>query len=300
VQLDLRGRLDRVAARIPPLRVALAVQDRYSALRGNQLAAAITLTAFLALFALVLIAVGVVGFVSAGSADVPSRVVDNLGLTGDAATTVTDAIHKAEQSRRVASVVGLIGLLWTGLGVAGALRYAYNSAWHVPGRGVKDRLVGLLWLGGAGVIVAAAFASTASVRWLVPIAAPLVLLLGVALNAMLWLWTSAVLPNRRVRLRALLPAALFGAVALEVLKVVGTLVVPHLVGSSSALYGSIGVVFGMLLWLLVLGRLVVYVAVIEVLSWEKEHGTVDEVVAVPRLPHHQRVGRGEQLEGSKT
>src|SRR2546430_7682392 len=80
VQLDLRGRLDRVAARIPPLRVALAVQDRYSALRGNQLAAAITLTAFLALFALVLIAVAVVGFVSAGSADVPSRVVDNLGL----------------------------------------------------------------------------------------------------------------------------------------------------------------------------------------------------------------------------
>ena len=38
-------RLDRAAARIPPLRVALAVQDRYSALRGNQPAAAITLTA---------------------------------------------------------------------------------------------------------------------------------------------------------------------------------------------------------------------------------------------------------------
>jgi len=56
----------------------------------------------------------------------------------------------------------------------------------------------------------------------------------------------------------------------------------------------------MLLWLLVLGRLVVYVAVIEVLSWEKQHGTVDEVVAVPRLPHHQRVAHGEQLEDSKT
>jgi len=77
-------------------------------------------------------------------------------------------------------------------------------------------------------------------------------------------------------------------------------VVPQLVRSSSALYGSIGVVFGMLLWLLVLGRLVVYVAVIEVLSWEKEHGTVDEIVAVPRLPHHQRVARGEQLKSSKT
>jgi hypothetical protein len=38
VQLDLRGRLDRVAARIPPLRVALAVQDRSQRVaRGEQL-----------------------------------------------------------------------------------------------------------------------------------------------------------------------------------------------------------------------------------------------------------------------
>jgi membrane protein len=296
MQIDLRGRLDRIAARFPPLRVVLAVQDRYSALRGNQLAAAITLTAFLALFALVLIAVAVVGFVAAGSADVPARVVDNLGLSGDAATTVKDAINKAEQSRRVASVVGFVGLLWAGLGVAAALAYAYNSAWHVPGRGLKDRLVALLWMGGSAVIVAAAFAATASVRWLGPIAAPIVLVIGVALNAALWLWTSAILPNRHVHLRALLPAAVFGAVGLEVLKVIGTLVVPHLVRSSSALYGSIGVVFAILLWLLVLGRLVVYVAVIEVLGWERRHGTVDEVVAVPRLPHHQRVAHGEKLE----
>ena len=297
MQIDLRGRLDRIAARFPPLRVFLTVQDRYSELRGNQLAAAITLTAFLALFALVLIAVAVLGFVSAASSDVPARVVDNLGLTGDAATTVTDAIDKAEQSRRVASVVGFVGLLWTGLGVAGALTYAYNTAWHVSGRGLKDRLIALVWMAGTGVIIAAAFAATASVRWLVPIAAPFVLLVGVALNAALWLWTSAILPNRRVHLRALLPAALFGAVGLEVLKVAGEIVVPHLVRSSSALYGSIGVVFAILLWLLVLGRLVVYVAVIEVLGWEREHGTVQEVVTVPRLPRHQRVAHGERIEG---
>jgi membrane protein len=295
VQFDVRGRLERIAARVAPLRVVLTVQDRFSALHGNQLAAAITLTAFLALFPMVLIALAVLGFVSAGSADVPSRIVENLGITGDAARTVTDAVHKAEESRRVASVVGFVGLLWTGLAFASALAYAYNSAWQVRGRGLRDRLVALVWLAGTGVIVSAAFAATLWVRWLGLVVAPLVIVGGVALNAALWMWTSAVLPNRRIGLRALLPAALIGAVALELLKIVGTLVVPHLVRSSSALYGTIGVVFAILLWLLVLGRLVVYVAVIEVMGWERGHGTEREEIAVPRLPGHQRVTVGSDV-----
>jgi membrane protein len=289
MQFDVRGRLDRIAVRVASLRVVLTVQDRFSALHGSQLAAAVTLTAFLALFPMVLIALAVLGFVSAGSADVPSRIVENLGLTGDAAQTVTDAVHKAEESRRVASVVGFAGLLWTGLGFAGALAYTYNSAWHVPGRGLRDRLIALVWLAGTGVIVAAAFAATLSVRWVGVLVAPLLIVGGVVLNAALWMWTSAMLPNRRIGLRALVPAAVIGAVALEVLKIVGTLVVPHLVRSSSALYGTIGVVFAILLWLLVLGRLVVYVAVIEVMGWERGHGTEREEIAVPRLPDAQRV-----------
>jgi uncharacterized BrkB/YihY/UPF0761 family membrane protein len=48
-----------------------------------------------------------------------------------------------------------------------------------------------------------------------------------------------------------------------VLKVLGAYVVPRYVASSSELYGALGAVFALLLWLLVFGRLVVYIAVIE-------------------------------------
>ena len=57
------------------------------------------------------------------------------------------------------------------------------------------------------------------------------------------------------------PGAIVGAVGLEVLKVAGAYVVPLLVAKSSALYGTIGVVFALIAWLWVLGRLVVLVTI---------------------------------------
>lgn len=278
------GRLERLGERWGWLGWALAVHKRYGELYGNQMAAAVTLTAFLTLFPLVLVGIAVIGFLSVGSDDLPERIVENLGLTGRAADTITDAVGTAERSRRLASVVGVVGLLSTGLGLAGAVAYAYNTVWQVQARGLKDRLVGLTWLAGMGVLLAATFAASSVIEWLGGGVTVLVVAAGIALNTALFLWTSWVLPHRRVPLRALLPAAVVGGVALEILKVVGTILVPRLVANSSALYGTIGVVFALLAWLLVFGRLVVYVAVIEVVSWEKTHGTVSVEIELPRLP----------------
>jgi membrane protein len=284
VELDVRGRLGRLGDRWFWLGFALRVHDRFGELHGNQMATAVTLTAFVTLFPLVLVGLAVLGFVSVSSDDVPQRVVDNLGLTGSAADTVTDAIATAEKSRKLASVVGVVGLLWTGLGLAGALAYAYNTAWQVKERGLKDKAIGLGWLAGLGVLIALSFGATTAVEWLGGAFAPVLFLLGVALNGLVFLWTSWVLPNRRVGWRPLVPAAVVGGVGLEALKIVGTLLVPRLVADSSALYGTIGVVFAVLAWLLFLGRLVVYVAVLEVVSWEGRRGTQRTVIELPRLP----------------
>ena len=54
--------------------------------------------------------------------------------------------------------------------------------------------------------------------------------------------------------------------------------------SSSALYGSLGVVFAVLAWLVFFGRLIVYASVLNVVRWEEDHGTVTAEVQVPRLP----------------
>lgn len=278
------ARLERQGERWRWLGFILRVHRRVDELHGNQMASAITLTAFITLFPLLLVAIAVIGFVSASGDDVAARVVENLGLTGRAARTVTDAIATAERSRRLASVIGVIGLLWTGLGLAGALAYAYNAAWQVKGRGIRDRAVSLAWFAGLGVLAAATFATTSAIEWLGAAVAPLLLLAGVAINVALFLWTSWILPNRRVGIRPLLPAAIVGSVVFEVLKVVGTLLIPRLVADSSALYGTLGVVFAVLAWLLILGRLVVYVAAIEVISWEAQRGTQKTVIELPALP----------------
>ncbi len=133
------------------------------------------------------------------------------------------------------------------------------------------------------IFVAAGFATS---LWtsLPTVFGPLVVVITVGANTVGFLWTSVVLPNRRVPLHALVPAALVGGVSLEVLKVVGAIVVPRLVANSSELYGTIGAVFALLVWLLVLGRLVVYVSVLEVMRWERKHGTTEVLVATPTLP----------------
>lgn len=279
-------RLERFGERHHWFGRVLAVHQRFSELHGSQTASAITLTGFLTLFPLALVAIAVIGFWSASSSDVTERIIDQLGLSGEAATTVTKAISTAQHSRRIASVVGVIGLLWTGLGFGSAMAYAYNTAWQVQGRGWRDRLRTLAWLGGLGLLIALGLGATTSLEWLGGPPSWLLIVGSVAVNVAMFLWTSLVLPNRRVGVRALLPAAIIGGIALEALKIVGALIVPRLVANSSALYGTLGVVFALLAWLLILGRVVVYVTVIEVTSWERSRGTEETMIQLPKLPDH--------------
>jgi membrane protein len=277
--------LDKIATKAPFLKPVAAVQRRYGDIGGNQLAAAFTLQAFLSIFPLILVAIAALGFVAAGShTDVAGRLVSNLGLKGESAKMLTDAVGSAERSRKAASLVGFAGLLWSGLGLVGALQYAYNSVWQINDRGMKDKAFGLFWLGGAALLFVAGAAATTALRWLPGFLAPVGILIAFAVSLGLWLWTSRVLPNRTVPWRALLPGAILGAVGLEVLKAVGAYYVPKAVASSSQLYGSLGIVFAVLAWLLLFGRLVVYSAVLNVVRYEEHEGTVRAIVEAPPVP----------------
>ena len=273
--------------RFRPTRLALDVQERYSELHGGELASAITLSAFLSLLPLLLVAIAVLGFFSAASSkDVALEVIENLQLdrSSQTADLISEAMRTAETSRKAASAFGLAGLLWTGLGVVNALQYAWNTAWQVPGRGLRDKAVGLAWLSGAGVLFIGSFALSAASQLLPWYLGPVGILTGLATGVGLWLWTAHTLPNRSVGWRALLPGALVGAAGFEILKVVASFVVPRVVASSSELYGPVGVVFAVLAWLLLFGRLVVYAAIVEVVVWEQRHGTVQLTIEAPARP----------------
>lgn len=278
----IRAKLERAGDRFPPLGYALAVQKRYGELHGNNLAAAITFQAFLSLLPLLLVAVAVVGFFSANSDDLAADVVSELGLTGSAADLLNDAITSAERTRIAASVVGLAGLLWAGLGLIDALQHGFDRVWQVERRGFKDKLYGLMWLVGATVLLAGAAAVTTVLRLFPAWVAPVGVVVALGANFLLFVWSAKVLPNRKISWRSLVPGAVFGAIGLEVLKLLGAYWVPRTVANSSELYGSLGVVFAVLAWLLLFARLVLYSAVINVVAAERRAGTVTAEVAVPR------------------
>jgi membrane protein len=259
------------------------VQERFGAVGGGPLSSSIALATFVSLFPLLLVLISAVGFVSAGRSDFTSDVISQLGLEGKAAQAVEDAIVIAESSRQAASIIGLVGLLWAGLAVVGAMQAAFNAAWQVTGRGLKDRLYAIRWLIGAGTLFLLSAALGPALSWLPAALVVVNVAIGFAITTALFLWTFTSLVNNSVGWRAHLPGALVVAAGFEVLKVVGAVYVPRMIAGSSALYGSIGVVFATLAWLAFYARLIVHGAAFNVVRYEADAGTVTVEIEVPRV-----------------
>jgi len=276
--------LSPLTSRYAWARTTLAVQKRFGSVQGGPLASYITLAAFLSLFPLLLVGIAVLGLF-ASRTDVAGNVIDQLSLTGEAAKLVRDTLTTASSSKRSASIVGLLGLLWSGLGLVTTLETAFGAVWQAEGRGLKDRAWAFLWLFGAVALLAGSVAATAAAGFLPGPLTWLSLLPTLLVDVALWLWTFKALTSRAgLPWRAHLPGAILGAVGFEILKIVGGVYVPRIVGSSSALYGSLGIVFALLAWLALFGRLAVYAACLNVVRWEERHGTVEVNIEVPNVP----------------
>ena len=275
--------LERRRKRFAWLDAVLRFNDRFGAIGGGPRSASIGLAAFLSLFPLLLVLIAVVGFLASGDTGFSMRLINDLGLQGRSAEVVGDAISAAEGSRRAASLVGLVGLAWSGLGVVGALQAACNGAWQTTGRGLLDRAVAVAWLAGAGALFLVSLTLGPLVGMLPGYLAILTVVLGLVLTTGLFVWTFTFLGNQPLPWRAHLPGALLIGAGFEVLKVIGTVLVPRAIAASSALYGALGVVFAVLTWLLVYARLIVYGAVLNVTRWEAERGTLTVEIEVPRM-----------------
>ena len=288
-------KLRRLGDRWPWFGRLLDVQERVSEINGGFAASAITVTIFLSIFPLLLVVIAVVGFIAAGNDDLASEVIDKLGLTGAAAETMTDALQKASDSRQVASVLGLVGLAWAGSAVAVALQAGVRLPWQEASEGIKDRLLGMAWLVALAVGFALLVFLSGYLRYLpdwlpAALATPLSIVMSVAIATVVFVWMFWGLGSHRVPWRELVPGAVIAAVGFEVLTLVGTVYVPQLIARSSALYGSIGVVFAILAWLALFARLLVYSSTLNAVLFEERNGTIAVPILVPNLPGTAAVG----------
>jgi membrane protein len=286
---------------IRPLDTVLSVHERVGAVGGGAYSSALALAALLSLFPLMLVLIAIVGYFSVSDVNLAQETVDRLGLTGDAADTMLRAFGTAEDTRRTATIVGVLGLLWAGLGVVDAASAMVNTVWQVTGRGIVGKLHELAWLAGAGTLFLVSIAS-GSLTHVVP--GPAVVptaVLGFVLDTLLCLWTFRALVNLSVPWRAHLPGALVGGVGLTVLKLIGSFYVPRIVETSSALYGSIGVIFAVLAWFVLGSKVLMYATAYNVLRHERGHGTVEASIEVPRIEGEvpSRVTRGGAVAESE-
>jgi YihY family inner membrane protein len=267
----------------PPLALALTVNGRVGELGGGFLASALTLSLFLSLFPILLVALAVLGFMTANDDTLATDLVSSLGLTGDAADFVLDALAAAEDSRATTTVLGFLGLVWASLGVVGGIQHICGRAWQIPGRGLTGKLVAFGWLLGAIVVLGSTIVIAGFVpglpSWLEPVQA----LGGVAVLVAFFLVTFKLLTPRSLPWSDHAPGAVAAGIGVQVLTLVATTFVPSQVERASALYGSIGVVLAVLAWLLLFGRVLVYAVVLNVILHERAHGTVHVEVEAPRF-----------------
>jgi membrane protein len=157
VRVSITQRLDRFQRRHLFAAFPLAVLYKYVDDSGNYLAALIAFYGFVSLFPLLLLLATVLGFVLAGDASLQHRVLDS------ALSQFPVVGGQLSDPKRIGGgvtglVVGVVGSLYGGLGVAQAVQYAMNTAWRVPRNDrpnpLKARARSLLLLATAGLTVA--------------------------------------------------------------------------------------------------------------------------------------------------
>lgn len=279
------GIMERIRER-PVLGVTFDVVERYGNDRGGYLAGAVTFRAFLSLFPLLLLAFSVIGFVLAERPDLRQELAGGLAEQVPGLRVVLGSSIEALVNARAASgVIGVLGLLWTGLGATEAAGFAVSRIFRV-------RVVNPLWkqklwslgttfgLGLLGLLGLAVVAIVGNLSVEGPagialrIAGPAV---GLVLDLAFFLVAYRLLTQRNgPPFARLWRGALLAAIGWGVLKVVGTWYVARAVSSSTAIYGTLAGAIGILLLINLAAQLLLLGAELNAVALERSgHRFVD-------------------------
>jgi membrane protein len=275
----------------------LAAWERLQVTNGNLYAAAITYFTLLALFPLLLLAASIAGFVLHANPDSLQTLFDKLSRNapGQVGATLHDSIVAAINARTSLGVIGLAGVLLTGLGWIANLRAATDAVWErepTKENPVKQRVVNLGILAGLGLGglvslgLTAAWSAFASdiLGWLglddITGMGTLLGFAGIIVagcgDVVIFFLVLTRLPHAEVPSRHALRGAILAAVGFEVLKIVGTFTVALSAGSATA--GPFAGLLAVLIWVQLVARWVLFCT-----AWTAEL-SLRRTAAKPALP----------------
>ena len=293
------GRLDALRARHRWLDHLVRAGIRYSDKHGDHYAAAITYFSVLALVPVLMMAFAAAGYILAGNqpllAELQQAITSTLPPT--LAPTVNSIIDTAIGQRDAVGILGLVFGLVAGLGWTVNLREALSEQWDQRGATVplvKRYGLDLLAMIGLALALVVSFAittvgtgMTGTVVELLGLGSTwwtelLVFLVGLALallaNWIVLTWVVARLPREPVTLRSAVRAAALGAVGLVVLQQVMTIYLAVVTTSPAGV--AFGPILGLLVFINVVARLVLFVTAWAATLPENEPEQIDEPAPV--------------------
>ncbi len=259
-------RFDRFQRRHKPAGVAVAVLKKFSDDQAGNEAALIAYFGFFALFPLLLLFVTILGFVLQGDTQARDAILNSaLKQFPIIGTKLGNGSHSLHGSG-VGLVIGIVGSVFSGLGITMAAQNAFNTVYAVPFKGrpnfLSSRVRGLKLLIVFGLLQVVSTVVTGLVAGgfggvLLFIAGVLV---GLVLNLVLFFAVFRLLTDDSISTGELRPGIVMAAVLWEIVQLLGGIYIGHVLKGANATYGIFGTVIGLLVWLYLGARVVVYSA----------------------------------------
>nr|WP_246372256.1 YhjD/YihY/BrkB family envelope integrity protein [Gordonia humi] len=254
-----------------------AMQDHYTARRGNVYAAAISFTGILALVPILMVSFAIAGFVLASRPELITEITDAVlkNIPGDLGKQLNTVIDSAIASRATVGVLGLASAALTGLGWMGLTRNALSDMWggRRKRNAVVGKLVDLVMFVALGLLfvltIALTVATTGPVgQWVIDQlgieqsgGGRLLLRVASIVASVIatWLLFSVVLsrmPMQTIPIRVVMPAAVVVAVFFEILKSLGAVYLRSVLSSPAG--AAFGPIIGVMVFAYLAVRVVLY------------------------------------------
>jgi len=264
-------KVDNWQQRFSPAGFVFGVVKKFGDDNGGVLVANLTYTAFVTLFPLLLVFTTILGLVAVYDPGfktaAENAVADQVPVLGH---TLTSQVGTLKRSSVIGLIVGLVVTIWGSMGLAQAGLFTMGHVWNLPGPDRPNFLTrlarSLIFLGllAAGVIATTALTALSTYGG----SQPLALLafaeaVAAAVNAGMFVGAFRILTPKVVETRDLVRGAVIAGMLWTVLQVLGTYLVHHFLHSDSV-YGEFATVLGLVAWLYLVARIVVYCAVVNV------------------------------------
>jgi membrane protein len=262
----MRSRLDGLMkALLTPAGPLGAWLQRLVSVQAADRAVAIGAQAFSALIPLLIVYGTVVPMVSAQS--FATHTIRRLGLTGTSAQSLREILAPPSGVAHSVTAISIVLVIVSSLSLARTLQRLYEVSYELPASGIRGTPWHLLWIALVPIYftLRPLFSELAGGWW--HVAGSLLL------SACVWLLTPYILLGRRLKWLHLLPGAVFTALGMSALIGASLIYLPHSVSSSARHYGTIGVAFSLLSWLVLVGFVLVGTATAGAVAveWLRSH-----------------------------